>query len=177
MIRFGLRASAVAIALGVLSGCGVNGLNFAQDKRLTITAPEDRASVRLPVTVSWRVRDFEVTGPDGSARPDAGFYGIYVDRAPQPPGHTQAWLVRDDPNCRSNPSCLDRAFLQQANIHSTTDSSFTVERVTGPSSSAARRREFHEVTIVLLNGKGERIGESAFTRQFEVNREPDLGGV
>ena len=46
-----------------------------------------------------------------------------------------------------------------------------IERLPLPSGDAQRRREFHDVTIVLLNGRGERIGESAFVRQFEVDRD------
>jgi hypothetical protein len=162
----------VFIALMVVaSGCGVEGLNFHKDERVTITAPADRAQVRLPLTVTWRSRDFEVKGKDGSARPDAGYFGVYVDRAPQPPQKTQAWLARDDQRCREVPSCPDEEFLAEMNVFSTTRHSFTVERLPQPTTNAPRRREFHEVTIVLLSGIGERIGESAFTVQFEVERE------
>ena len=155
----------------LLSSCGYSGLNFRQDERLEFTTPEDRAEVRLPVTVSWEVSDFEVTGPDGSRRDDAGYFGVYVDRAPQPPSRTQAWLMREDSRCKQTPGCPDKAYLEQAHIYTTQDLSFAIDRLPQPSSDAPRRREFHEVTIVLLNGRGERIGESAFIRQFEVDRD------
>ena len=164
------RVALVVALLFLLPSCGVNGLNFEQDERLTITAPADRAEVRLPLTMTWDVTDFEVTGRDGATRDDAGYFGVYVDRAPQPPRKTQAWLVRDDPGCRQTPGCPDEAYLAQAHIYSTEERSFTIDRLAQPSSDAPRRREFHEVTIVLLNGRGERIGESAFVRQFEVDR-------
>lgn len=159
------------LVLASMSACGVRGLNFAEDKRLTITAPGDRAKVALPVTVTWSVRDFEVTGSDGSRRRDAGYFGIYVDRAPQPPELTQKWLVRDDARCRSTPGCPDETFLAQRDIHASTQMSFVIDRLPQPSGRAQRRREFHDVTIVLLDGRGERIGESAFVRQFEVDRD------
>lgn len=163
-------AAGLTVVLLLVPACGVRGLNFQSDDRVTITSPDDREEVRLPVTVTWQVRDFEITGRDGSRRGDAGYFGVYVDRAPQPPSRTQEWLVRDDERCRSDPSCPNKDFLAQLEIHSTTRQTFTIERVAEPSSDAVRRREFHEVTIVLLNGRGERIGESAFTRQFEVDR-------
>lgn len=166
-----LRLVAALAAAVAWAGCGVNGLNFSQDERVTITAPGDRAKVELPVTVTWRVRDFTVSGKDGSQRPDAGYFGVYVDRAPQPPSRPQEWIARDDPNCQGIPTCPDEAFLAQLNVHSTTRLRFTIERLPEPTSTATRRREFHEITIVLLNGRGERIGESAFTRQFEVSRD------
>ncbi|MGH2812497.1 MAG: hypothetical protein ACRDI1_07265 [Actinomycetota bacterium] len=166
------RISAIALlwVLAGLAGCGFGGLNFLQDKRLTITSPTDRERVDLPVTVEWKVTDFRVTGEDGSRRTDSGFFGLYVDRAPQPPGETQEFLVRDDQTCRRTPGCPDEAFLAQRDIHTTTKTRFTIEflRDLDPESS---RRDFHEVTIVFLNGVGERIGESAFTIQFEVARD------
>lgn len=163
-------AAALLILLVAAPACGVRGLDFVKDERLTITAPRDRAEVTLPLTVRWKVRDFEVTGPDGRARPDAGYFGVFVDRAPQSPQRTLESLAEDDPLCEGNPSCPDEAFLANLNVHSTTDTTFEIERLPAPGSAAPRRREFHEVTIVLLNGTGARIGESAFTIQFEVKR-------
>jgi hypothetical protein len=166
-----LVASAALLVL-FTSGCGVRGLNFSDDKRLSFVTPADREEVRLPVTIEWTVRDFDVTGPDGSARRDAGSFGLYIDRTPQPPGEKQTWLVRNDQMCKNTPSlCSDSDFLAQRDIHTTTASTFVIERLPLPSGDAERRREFHDVTIVLLNGRGERIGESAFVRQFEVNRD------
>ena len=154
------------------SGCGVSGLNFKDDKRLSFVTPGDRAEVRLPVTIEWTVSDFDVTGPDGSARRDAGSFGVYIDRTPQPPGEKQEWLVRNDQMCKNDPSvCSNTDFLAQRDVHTTTETSFMIERLPLPSGNAQRRREFHDVTIVLLNGRGERIGESAFVRQFEVDRD------
>lgn len=163
-------AAALALVLGVLPACGTRGLDFVKDERVVITAPRDRAKITLPVTIAWSVHGFEVSGPDGRRRRDAGYFGVYVDRPPQPPERTQAWLVRDDQRCTGDPACPDREFLATLNVHSTTETRFTIARLPAPSSEAARRREFHEATVVLLNGRGERIGESAFTVQFEVAR-------
>jgi hypothetical protein len=164
-----LRVAVLLVAF-LLPGCGFRGLNFIADDRVTFIAPDDRAEVRLPLTVSWRVRDFEVTGNDGRRRRDAGYFGVFVDRAPQPPSQTLDWIVRDDARCRDRTAC-DEAYLAQLNIHSTTETTFEIDRLPTPSSDAVRRREFHEVTVVLLDGSGRRIGESAFTRQFEVDRD------
>ena len=166
-----VRILVCGICVALLSGCGVNGLNFVQDDRIEVTSPGDRASVTLPLTVRWDVADFDVTGPNDEARVDAGYFGVYVDRAPQPPGETQASLVRDETSCRTNPGCPDADYLAQRNIYTTEEQSFVIERLPQPGSEAPRRREFHEVTIVLLNGRGERIGESASVRQFEVDRD------
>jgi hypothetical protein len=158
-------------SLFALGGCAVQGLNFQQDKRVTIVSPSDRQKVQQPVTLRWRVSDFRITGRDGSRSPDRGYFGVYVDRAPQPPGKTQSWLLRDDQLCRTTPGCPNEEFLAGQNIHTTTDTSFRIENLRQPNTQdVQRRREFHEATIVLLNGRGERIGESAFAIEFEVDR-------
>jgi hypothetical protein len=174
LVRRGPARCIASAALFVVlaTGCGVSGLNFKDDKRVEFVTPGDRAAVRLPVTIRWTVRDFAVTGPDGTTRRDAGSFGVYVDRTPQPPGEPQRWLVRNDPTCKRDPvSCRNEEFLAQRDIHTTTATSFVIDRLPLPIGDAKRRREFHDVTIVLLNGRGERIGESAFVRQFEVKRD------
>lgn len=168
------RAVALILSIWVLQACSLQGLNFVEDERVEITAPDDRAQVQLPVTVSWEVTDFEVTGPDGSDRPGAGYFGVFVDRAPPHPGETVQVLIDEelegDAGCRRDPECPDARYLAGIGIHTTDGTSVTLERLDDPFPSSDRR-ELHEATIVFLNGKGERIGESAFRVEFEVMRE------
>jgi len=170
------RWRAIVLLLALLfPACAVHGLNFRQDKRLTIITPKDRAKVRLPVTIQWTLYDFRITGPDSEDRRDAGYFGVYVDRAPQPPGETQVSLVKDDPPCRRQPSSCETAdYLNQANIFAVTTTTFTIDQLPAPPTNAVKRRELHEMTIVFLNGRGERIGESAYRLQFEVDRSGTL---
>lgn len=154
----------------VVPACGVNGLSFKQDKRVEITSPSDRASVRLPVTVKWKVTDdFDITGNDGSRKEDSGYFGVFVDSAPPPPHKTFAWIARNDPFCRPSQGCPGTDYFTQLNIFSTTETSIVLTRIPdlNPQSD---RRDFHQVTVILLNGRGERIGESAFRVEFEVKR-------
>ncbi len=168
----GVRASRVFIFVlvaGFLPGCGVSDLSFREDTRVEITAPKDRAEVRLPLTVTWTVHDFDVTGKTAGGGKDAGYFGVFVDRAPQPPGQTLEWLVRDDKLCRPEEGCPDAAYLAERNIHSTTETEFTIDRL--PDFTQRELREFHEIIIVLLDTAGRRIGESAFAVEFQVLRE------
>lgn len=162
------RRTLAIVLLATAPGCGVQNLNFVQDQRLEIVEPSDRTIVTEPITIRWTIRDFEVTGPDAADRTDAGYFGVFVDRAPQPPGRDLAWLVRDDQRCRRTPGCPDEAFLAQRNIHGTSDTSLVLESL--PHLADEDRRDVHEVTIVLLNGRGQRIGETATTVEFEVER-------
>lgn len=146
-----------ALVLAVLPGCGVSDLNFVQDDRLSIVAPEDRAKVELPVTVRWKVEDFD------------GSYAVFVDRAPVPPGRSLEWLARDDELCETTPDCPSTEWFHARQVYPTTDTELTLEKL--PELTRDERRVFHEVTVVLIDENGERVGESAVTVEFEVERE------
>ena len=164
-----LTATALLCAL-LLPACAAEGLAFRIDERLEVVSPSDRAAVKLPVTVDWEVTDFTVTKEDGGTDPSEGYFAVFIDRAPQPPGETVAWFAKDDEDCRPEDKCPDRRYLADRGIHTTRDTKFVVENLAPPPEELADRREFHEVTIVLLDGSGHRIGESAFTSEFEVQR-------
>jgi hypothetical protein len=164
-----LPAVALVCAL-LLPACAFDGLAFRIDERLDIVSPGDREAVKLPVTVDWEVTDFEVTKADGGQDPNQGYFGVFVDRAPQPPGETVEWFAKDDEDCRAEDGCPSRQYLADRGVHTTRDTKFVVENLPPPPEEQAARREFHEVTIVLLDGSGRRIGESAFTAEFEVVR-------
>lgn len=163
-------AAAAAVVVLTASGCGYRGLNFQQDRRVRIVSPRDRAKVDLPVTVRWRYSDFRTTGLDGATDPDAGYFALLVDRAPQPPGETLDSLFRDDEFCQRTQGCPDLAYMQQSLIFPTTLPSVRLEHLTD-NGARTSKPDVHEATVVLLNGRGERIGESAFRVQFTVNRD------
>jgi hypothetical protein len=138
----------------------MHGLSFVQDKRLDITTPKERSKVTLPVTVAWTVKNFD------------GAFAVLVDQAPPRSGKTLPWLFRGRDTCRGDTGkrlCATPAFLAEQNVFRTTSSHFTVERVNRFSGND-RRRQFHEVTVVLLDAHGHRVGEGAWSVQFEVER-------
>ncbi len=147
--------------------CSTSGLAIRTDERLEILEPEDRAEVGLPVAIRWTIDDFEVTGPSDRVEKDAGYFAVFVDQAPQPPGETIEWLFRDDDECRALPACPDEAFLADRDIFTTSETSVVIDSLP----TTDEEREIHNVTIVLLDGKGRRIGESAFPVEFRVERD------
>lgn len=159
---------AATLAAGLLTSCSTSGLSFREDTRVRILAPADRAEVSLPVTVRWEVRDFEVTGPTPAPGRDAGYFGVFVDQAPPPAGKTLRSLVAGDRECQAPGSCAGAAYLASRGMHTTTDDSFTVTQL--PELRRDGRRELHEVVVVLLDGRGRRIGEGAFSAEFFVDR-------
>jgi hypothetical protein len=161
--RVRLHLALVVAVLAALPACGVSGLSFVQDERVDIPAPKDRSEVRVPVTVRWDVKNFAVGTGKGS-------FGVFIDRAPQRPGKTQAWIFRGNDSCRGTSFktlCGTDDFLAQRYVFHTTANHFTVDQVPRLIGSQAGR-QLHEVTIVLLDAKGERIGEGAWSVQFEV---------
>jgi hypothetical protein len=144
----------VATVLG--GACGVSDLNFVQDDRVRIVSPEDRSKVSLPVTIRWTADDFD------------GTFAVFLDRAPVPPGRSLDWLARDDDLCRDTPGCPGPEWFTSRQVFPTADRQITIDDV--PELTRDERRVFHEVTVVLIDQNGERVGESAFTTEFEVER-------
>lgn len=164
------RAVLGAALVALLSGCVSQDLAFRVDDRVTFTTPEERATVRLPLTLEWDVRDFRVTGP-GAGEPsrDAGYFAVFLDRAPMPPGEGLRWLARKDRSCRADDGCPDEEYLSARGVHTTTGTRLVLEQVPrlGEEEEA---RERHRAVVVLLDADGRRIGESAYELVFDLDR-------
>ena len=160
----------VALLLATASACGFGtaGLSFVADDRVSITSPRDREKLRLPVTVDWTVDDFEVTGPGRGSGAREGYFAVFVDRGPIPPGKTLRHVAKDDRSCRADDGCPDEEYLTARGIYTTSETELVLENMRKTARDG--RREFHEVTIVLLDADGRRIGESAWYVRFELLR-------
>jgi len=163
-----LTAVGLLALCAAFSGCVPQGLAFKTDERLSFESPEDRATVRLPVTLDWDIRDFEITGPGAEPREDAGYFAVFVDSSPMPPGKTLRSTASADNSCRAADGCPDEAYLRARGIYTTTETELVLEQL--PGSSGGDRRERHRATIVLLDASGRRIGESAFDIAFDIDR-------
>jgi hypothetical protein len=166
-----LRGSDVAlltlmtvVASTGLAGCDLSEMNFVQDNRLTITSPDDRSVVDFPVTVRWSVQDFDLAEPDAAPREDAGYYAVFLDRAPIGPGESIFDIGEDDPACRADPDCPDKAYLNQNDIYPSWTNQVRLDGFPILGSD----QEFHTVWVVLLDSTGRRIGESQWKVTFDV---------
>ncbi|MBA2609418.1 MAG: hypothetical protein H0U92_10790 [Actinobacteria bacterium] len=169
--RRAARIAALAVVASALTlpACAVNGLAFKQDTRLSFAYPDQRDKVRLPLTVRWSVREFEVTGPTPNVRPGAGYFAVFVDRSPQPPGKTLGWFARNDRSCQRDPTCPDDQYFAERNVYAVNANEFTIEYLRPPN-LGSKIREFHEITVALVDGEGRRLGETAYTVEFQVLR-------
>lgn len=157
------RALVLALAL-LLPGCALQGLSFVEDTRVDIVRPQDRSEIRLPVTIAWTVEDFAVG-------PGRGSFAVLVDRSPPRPGETLSWLFRGDAACKRGARlCASDGYLADRAIFRTTRTSVTLQQVPRLAGSEAGRT-LHEATVILLDEDGRRIGESAWSVQFEVEGE------
>lgn len=149
----------------LVAGCDVAGMAFVKDERLRIVEPGERSDVTLPVTLRWEVHGFEVTGRDGRSVSDAGYFAVFVDRLPVPPGKTLEWFALQDGTCQGGPcGTVDNL----ADIYTTEETALTLNTL--PAVRETSGQELHTVRIVLLDGTGQRIGESAFRVQFNFER-------
>ncbi|MCA1711969.1 MAG: hypothetical protein LC789_10215 [Actinobacteria bacterium] len=162
------KGIALAGLCAALAGCVPQGLAFKVDDRVSFSSPKDRATVRLPLTLEWDVRDFDITAPGGEPRKDAGYFAVFVDSSPMPPGKKLAWIARKDNSCRPADGCPDAEYLAARNIYMTTNTKLVLEQL--PRGNDEDRRERHRATIVLLDASGARIGESAFEIAFDIDR-------
>jgi hypothetical protein len=162
------RAAATLLVLVAASGCGVGRLQFTNDNRLDFQSPEARHRVTAPVTVSWTMKDFEATGLDGSSSKHSGVFAVFVDRAPMPVGKDLKWLFRNDSGCKHDAKCPSPQQLSDRGVFVTTDPSVKIEVL--PQVGKGVGDEQHYVNVVLLDGTGHRIGESAWFLPFTSKR-------
>lgn len=167
-VRKRFLAAIISIAI-LCSGCAfgrLSSMQFRQDRRVRITSPKAHTTVPVPFVLRWTVKDFEVTGPTKAASRDAGYFAVFVDRAPVAPGRTLVDVARGDPHCTEARGCPDAKYLADHWVFTTERTSLTVDRL--PEKNTTQRTEAHELTIVFLDGSGRRIGESAWRLQFNV---------
>lgn len=166
----GPRATSLLVAaLFLAPACIPEGLAFVQSDKVEITEPDYREKITLPLTISWDVKDFEVTGPNGESRDDAGYFAVFFDSTPVPPGETLDHVAKDDFECQNTPGCPDDVYFADRGIYETTETSLTVKRL--PDLDMFEGHETHDVTVILLDGTGRRIGENAWFTQFLYDRD------
>lgn len=167
ILRFPRVVATVAIAF-IVASCQISSMQFVRDDRVEIVEPENRSSVAFPVTIRWQVTDFKVTGRDGRNRSDAGYFAVFVDRSPIPPGKTLEWYAQQDDSCGTS-ACGSVEKL--TDIYTTEQTSQSLKALTRQGEREELDR--HEAVVVLLDGTGARIGESAFYVTFQVDREKE----
>jgi len=141
------RAVAALLAALVtvqLSGC--EQYLFQQSDRVQITSPQSNSTVHEPLTISWTAQDF--------SPPDDGTFAVFIDRDPMPPGDSMSDFAPQD---------RDGIYLlQRTSLHIP-----VLRQLTGIDPA---EQNHHDVTVVILDRQGNRIGEYAGFTEFNVVR-------
>ena len=140
------RVFALVLFAVVATSCR-EGLLFRNDHRVTILSPKNNAAVAEPVSVRWSAREF-VAGQDGQ-------FAVFVDRDPMPPGEGIEYFAASN---RAQGVFL----LNETNL--------TIDVFTRRTGVDPAERDHHDVTVVLLDTSGRRIGESAGFVEFRIKR-------
>jgi hypothetical protein len=136
------RRALVAATLVVPTGCAKD-LAFRRTSGFEITAPASRELVSEPLLVEWNA---DALGPAVKG------FALFVDRAPQPPGKTIEHFALD----------------KRSNIYLAAASPVEVPNFERRLGVAKGERDRHWVTVVALDAKGRRIGESYARVEFTV---------
>jgi hypothetical protein len=164
-----------SLALATTGCTKFSDLQFQIDHYVKFTAPEARSKTTLPLTLQWQVDGFRVAPPNDEEHyeppsKNAGYFALFVDRAPIKPGQTLAAVAGDDTSCVPSAGCPDREYLRDRQVYVTTDLRYTLRQVFTIEDNNDDW-QLHDVTIILLDTDGHRIGEHAYYREFKLKRE------
>lgn len=140
-----LRASIALLVLApLLAGCGP--YLFRQSDRLQITAPQSFTTVHQPLTIRWTAQDFSA--------PRDGRFAVFVDRDPMSPGGNIG----------------DYAPQDRGGIYVVEGTSLQLKLLTPLAGVDPAEQNHHDVTVVMLDRGGSRIGEYAGFTEFTLVR-------
>ena len=143
------RAAVPALAaLAVLQLSGCEQYLFQQSDRVQIVSPQIYSTVREPLTIRWQTQDF--------AAPRDGSFAVFIDRDPMPPGEGLDYFPSQN----------------RDGIHVLTSTALRIDVLSQQVGVDPAEQNHHDVTVVLLDGGGHRIGEYAGFTEFTVARGP-----
>jgi hypothetical protein len=164
-----VRALSLALALLASAGCGIAQvdapISFRSDRRLDIQTPEPESTVDVPVRIEWDVDDFD-TSVAGN------HFAVYVDRVPLGPNDVLRRRVCSEGERK--PVALGevrRPCRDDAETIVETSDTWVVLDCIQPRRGADRQRHRHTVSVVLLDGSGNRVGHAVSTVTFRLDEE------
>lgn len=154
-----LPAALILLPL-LLTGCRISDMAFRTDQRLHIVTPLPNAAVATPLTIRWITANL----------PQGTLFALFVDRPPIQPGQSIGAVCRQGrfqgcPRVRTLAELA--AYLSSYNVYVTTTHTLTLPDLpnTRPPDFA---RHAQQLTIVLLDPTGRRVGEAAYTVSFRT---------
>ena len=160
-----LRVTPLAVVVlavaSLLAGCRTTGLVFGA-YQMRVLSPRANSTATLPLTITWTAGRLYQPGDS---------YAVFVDATPIGVGRSVTDLV--PLSCLQVPSCSRAGYYQQANVWLTSRPSLTLTTLpettdTGQSSG----REYHTLTIIILNKSQVRASEEYASLDFAYLRPP-----
>jgi hypothetical protein len=141
-----LLIAAVVLLVSMLAGCRTSGLEFGR-YQLRILSPEANTTVTGALRLTWTAGDLFQPGDS---------YAVFVDTQPIGPGRNVTDLLPDA--CKVMPTCDKLSYYEQSNVWLTSKSSLVLDYLPD-SSIAGRGKNYHTITVVILNHAQVRTGE------------------
>jgi hypothetical protein len=161
---------ALFAGLVVLAACSANGLAFKADTAVKLLDPTNGGHVGMPFTLRWKVNDQTLQQQLAGGQRQLA---IFFDRPPMRAGETFHAVA--DKQCRQTPGCPDAAYLSSRSIFVTNAAgAFPVTNLPDNRTSHKHTDE-HDVTIVVVDAKGQRQGEGAYQAEFAIARPAGSG--
>ena len=162
-----VRAALALFALLGAPGCGLAQvdapISFRADHRLDITSPEPESTLDVPVRIAWDVDDFDTSA-------DGNHFAVYVDRVPL--GPNDVFRRRVCSQGERKPVALGEVRRpcrdDDETILETTDTSVVLDCMQ-PRRGSDRQRHRHTVSVILLDGSGNRAGHAVSTVTFRLD--------
>jgi hypothetical protein len=141
------------------TGCAKAPL-FVVNHDVRITTPSQMATVSAPVHVSWRTTKLPSTATQ---------YLVFIDTPPIHPGQSVRAIASGDSSCIAAAGCPNAAYLAARDIFLTRQQSATIPFIAALNGIEGHDAlPIHEVTVILIDRAGRRVGEYAYTTQFRV---------
>lgn len=138
--------AAVLLLVSALVGCRTSGLEFGR-YQLRILSPATNSTVTGTLTLTWTVGNLFQPGDS---------YAVFIDTPPIGPGRNVTDLLPDA--CKVMPTCDKASYYLQANVWLTSKPSLVLNYLPD-SSISGRGKEYHTITVVILNRAQVRTGE------------------
>jgi hypothetical protein len=149
------------IAALAAGGCAHAPL-FVANKSLRIASPKPMAVVAAPVQVSWQTAELPARATQ---------FLVFVDTPPIHPGQSLRALASGDPSCVPKAGCPNAEYLAARDIFLTSRHSVSIPFVAALSGLEGHDAlAIHQLTVILLDARGARVGEYAYTMQFRVRQ-------
>jgi hypothetical protein len=121
------------------------------------------AVVAAPFQVAWRTANLPR---------DATQFLVFVDDPPIHPGQNLRALANGDPSCVPSAGCPNAAYLAARNVFLTSQHRVTIPFVADLTGIEGHDSlAIHQLTVILLDARGRRVGEYAYTQQFRVRQQ------